>query len=404
MTKKVKNLSLALDLVIIRCVNRNPPTMQPFIDLASQYAHNKKSIDLAIKKVLDHGKYISGPEVAAFESALQDFTGSPYAMGCSSGTDALALILMAYGVKANDAVIVPEFTYCATAEAVALVGATPIFVDICQDTWTLDPKEIKKAYKIAESLGLNCKGVIPVDIFGLPANYDAIHKEANALNMWVMADGAQSFGSTQHGKKMGALASTTATSFFPAKPLGCYGDGGAVFAHDEAFMKTLKSLRVHGQGVDKYDNVRIGLNARLDTLQAAILLEKLAVYPDEVVRRQRVATLYQKNLEGVKCQFVPEGSHSVWAQFTIQLPHDNRAEIQVRLKERGVPTAIYYPKLLSQQKAYSQYPTTTLSDSATHRLVETVVSLPMHPYCADETVLQNCDIVNHVVSECVPAL
>ena len=376
--------------------------MQPFIDLASQYTKNKESIDRAIKRVLDHGKYISGPEVAAFESALQDFTGASYALGCSSGTDALVLVLMAHGVKAGDAVIVPEFTYCATAEAVALVGATPIFVDICQDTWTMDPAHLQRAYQLANQKGLNCVGVIPVDIFGLPADYPVICQEAEKLGMWVLADGAQSFGAKQNNKRMGVLAPATATSFFPAKPLGCYGDGGAVFTSDQSFIDVLRSLRVHGQGADKYDNVRIGMNARLDTLQAAILIEKLTIYPEEIKRRQQIAKIYQENLQGVKCQHVPEAHHSVWAQFTLQLPHENRAMIQSRLKERGVPTAVYYPRLLSQQTAYAHYPTTIAADSPTHRLVETVVSLPMHPYCADETVYRNCEIVNEVVAECVP--
>ncbi|WP_293853940.1 DegT/DnrJ/EryC1/StrS aminotransferase family protein [uncultured Alsobacter sp.] len=357
-----------------------------FIDLAAQKQRIGPAVEAAIKRVLDHGQYIMGPEVKTFEAQLGAFCGATHVVSCASGTDALALVLMAKGVKPGDAVICPTFTFCATAEVVAWLGATPIFVDSTPDTFNIDPASLRQALETARSLGLRPVGIIPVDLFGLAADYAAIVAMAEAEGLWVLSDAAQSFGASVHGRKVGTFGLATATSFFPAKPLGCYGDGGAILTEDAELAALMRSLRVHGQGSDKYDNVRIGMTARLDTIQAAILIEKLAVFADEIEARNRVAARYNAALADV-CQvpFVPDGHVSVWAQYTILVPGDRRDAIAATLKSAGVPTAVYYPMPLHKQVAYRHYPVAGNGLPVSEDLSRRVLSLPMHPYLDEAT-------------------
>ncbi len=353
----------------------------PFIDVGAQRRRLGTKIDDAIKRVTDSCLFINGPEVAQFENDLAAFCGAKYAVGCASGTDALLLVLMAKGIGPGDAVICPAFTFCATAEVVVLAGATPVFADVHPDTFNIDAASLKRAIETAKRKGLKPKAVIPVDLFGLPADWDAIMPIAKAENLFVLDDAAQSFGATYKGRKLGTIAHATATSFFPAKPLGCYGDGGAIVTDDAALVEVLKSLRVHGQGADKYDNIRIGLTSRLDTIQAAVLIEKLKIFPDEIVARDTVAKRYNKALNDVVIvPQVPDGLTSVWAQYTIRLKPGVRDKLAAALKERGVPTAIYYPKPLHRLEAYKTYPVVDNGIPVTDRLSEEVISLPMHSY------------------------
>ncbi len=360
-----------------------------FIDLAAQQARIRPKLDAAIARVLDHGNYIMGAEVATLEKQLAAFAGSKFCLSCSSGTDALALVLMAKNIKAGDAVFVPTFTFAATAEVVAWLGAVPVFVDVLPDTFNMDPASLKQAIEVAKAKGLNLAGVMPVDLFGQPADYDTLLPIAETHGMWVMCDAAQSFGGVYKQKKVGSIGMATATSFFPAKPLGCYGDGGAVFTDDEALYNVLVSLRVHGKGDDKYDNVRIGMNGRLDTLQAAILIEKLAIFPDELISRQRVADRYSAALGStLVAPYVMNELKSAWAQYTLVASSGaQRAQLQAQLKEAGVPSMVYYPKPLHQQTAYKHFPTATGGAlRVSEDLAERVFSLPMHPYLENETV------------------
>ena len=364
-------------------VASSKPARIDFIDLAAQQSHIRGKIDAAIARVLDHGNYIMGKEVAEFERQLAAFCGAKHALSCSNGTDALALVLMAKNVQPGDAIFVPSFTFAATAEVVAWLGAIPVFVDINPESFNMCPESLKQAIAMAKAKNMKLAGVIPVDLFGQPADYDAIEPLAHAEGMWVMADAAQGFGASYKGRKVGTIGIATATSFFPAKPLGCYGDGGAVFTDDDQLMDVMQSLRVHGKGTDKYDNVRIGMNGRLDTLQAAILIEKLAIFPQELIDRQRVADAYHAGLNGVlKTPTLSKGNTSAWAQYTLVAhSEEHRASIQAKLKEFGVPTAIYYPRPLHQQTAYAAYPTATGSSlPVCEALSHQVFSLPMHPY------------------------
>lgn len=369
-------------------VHANAAPLQ-FIDLAAQQKTIRSKIDAAIARVLDHGNYIMGKEVAEFERQLSAFCGAKYSLTCSNGTDAMSLVLMAKQVGLNDAVFVPSFTFAATAEVVALRGATPVFVDNDARSFNMDATSLAHAIAQAKKQGLRPVGVIPVYMFGLPPDYERIHAIAAANNLWVMGDAAQGFGSSINGVKAGTLTQVTTTSFFPAKPLGCYGDGGAVFTDDKALYDVMASLRVHGKGEDKYDNVRVGLNARLDTLQAAILIEKLAIFAWEIEQRQRVAARYNQGLRDVLLvPEVPSHMQSAWAQYTlIARDTSERSHIQSALKEAGIPTMIYYPKPLHQQTAYAMHPTATggalpvCEDIATR-----VFSLPMHPYLQNDAV------------------
>ena len=292
----------------------------PFIDLKTQRARLGSAVDEAILKVVNHGAYIMGPEVAALEEELSQFCGAKHVLSCANGTDALGLVLMALGVGPGDAVFVPAFTFVATAEVVAWVGATPVFVDVRESDFNMDPAHLAASIKWARENGLKPVGVIPVDLFGQPADYPAIMPIAEAEGLWMLSDAAQSFGAKLNNRAVGTYGIATSTSFFPAKPLGCYGDGGAVFTDDDDLIEVLRSLRVHGQGLDKYENVRIGINGRLDTIQAAVLLEKLKIFPDEIEVRARVAARYNEGLADVAVvPRVREGATSVWAQYTLVL-------------------------------------------------------------------------------------
>jgi len=352
-----------------------------FIDLAAQQALLRPQIDASIAAVLDHGRYVMGPEVGQLESALSEFSRAEHVVSCASGTDALVMALMVHGVGPGDAVFVPTFTFAATAESVALLGATPVFVDVEDTTFNIDVEKLSAAVASIPG-GLRPAGVIGVDLFGTPADYGAIHEVVAASDMWVIADAAQSFGATRGGSTVGQMASMTTTSFFPAKPLGCYGDGGAVLTTDAGFAGALRSIRVHGSGTEKYDNVRIGINGRLDTLQAAILLPKLAVFAQEIASRQRVADRYEAGLaDVVTVPSTPEGVRPTWAQYTLQV--EDRDALAAALKGQGVPTAVYYPRPLHQQTAYRGYPVGAGGVETSERLASTVVSLPMHPYLSE---------------------
>ena len=352
-----------------------------FIDVAAQRRRLGAAIDTAVARVLDHCQFMLGPEVRAFESELAEFCGAKHAVTCASGTDALVLSLRAKGVGPGDAVICPSFTFCATAEVVALVGATPVFVDVEADTFNIDPTKLAAAVATARRQGLTPKAVIPVDLFGLPADLVAVATIAKAENLFVLDDAAQGFGASIGGKKLGTFGTLTATSFFPAKPLGCYGDGGAVLTDDDELDGLLRSLRMHGQGSDRYDNVRIGLASRLDTIQAAVLSEKLKIFPDEIEARNVAARRYSEGLSDVvTVPTVPDGFVSVWAQYTIRLAPGRRDGFAAALKAEGIPTAIYYPIPLHRQQAYKHYPVGEGGLAVSERLADEVISLPMHAY------------------------
>ena len=369
-------------------MNQRPrldPVPIPFIDVAAQRRRLGRSVDQAIARVLGHCQFILGPEVHALEVKLAEFCGARYVVSCASGTDALVLVLMAQGIGPGDAVICPSFTFTATAEVVALVGATPAFADVEEASFNLDPASLELACAAAREAGLRPKAVIPVDLFGQPAEYDRIMPVAEAEGLFVLDDAAQAFGATYKNRRVGALAPATATSFFPAKPLGCYGDGGAVLTDDEELAQVLRSLRVHGEGHGKYDCVRIGLNGRLDTIQAAVLMEKLKIFPEEILARERVARRYSAGLADVA--IVPRlasGSTSVWAQYTIRLPSGRRDGLAAALKAQGIPTAVHYPVPLHRQQPYQHFPIALGGAPVSERLAEEVISLPMHAYL-DET-------------------
>jgi dTDP-4-amino-4,6-dideoxygalactose transaminase len=364
-----------------------PVAPLPFIDLQAQRRRLGERIDRAILKVVNHGQYIMGPEVAALEAALAAFCGAKHVVSCGNGTDALALVLMAKGVRPGQAVLCPSFTFAATAEVVAWLGATPVFVDVDRTTFNITKESLEQGLATARRLGLEPVGVIPVDLFGQPADYDALLPLCAAEGLFVLSDAAQSFGATYKGAPVGTFGLATTTSFFPAKPLGCYGDGGAIFTDDEALAEELRCLRIHGQNVDdKYDNIRIGMNGRMDTIQAAVLLEKLAIFPDEIEARNAVAARYDEALSGlVVTPKVADGSLSVWAQYTVRLEAGTREAFAAALKARGVPTAIYYPKPLHRQTAYARYPVAGNGLPVSDALAAEVISLPMHPYLDEAT-------------------
>jgi dTDP-4-amino-4,6-dideoxygalactose transaminase len=370
-----------------------------FIDLGAQRRRLGRRVDEAILRVVDHGKYIMGPEVAIFERELAAFCGAKHVLSCANGTDALGLALMAKGIKPGQAVLVPSFTFAATAEVVAWFDAVPVFVDVLEHTFNMDPVSLEAGIATANRLGLEPAGIIPVDLFGLPAGYDEILAIAAAHGLWVICDAAQSFGASYKGQNVGALGDITTTSFFPAKPLGCYGDGGAVFTDDDEIAAVLKSLRVHGQGSDKYDNVRIGMNARLDTIQAAVLSQKLSIFADEIEARSQLAQRYGDLLGNiVHIPDIPEGDTSVWAQYTVRLPNSrDRDAVAARLKEAGVPTAVYYAKPLHQQTAYRHYPISGNGLPVSEKLAAEVLSLPMHPYLAEPTQRRIADALRRAL-------
>ncbi|MGK7346763.1 MAG: DegT/DnrJ/EryC1/StrS family aminotransferase [Candidatus Nitrospinota bacterium M3_3B_026] len=358
----------------------------PFTDIKAQFARVEKNVRERVDRVFEHGRFILGPEVFELEEKLADYAGVKRAVACSSGTDALLLPLMAIGAGPGDAVFCPVFTFIATAEAAALTGATPVFVDIDPDTFNIDPGKLAEAVDRVKREGkLAPRAVIPVDLFGLPADYDAIAQVARETGLFVLADAAQSFGGVYKGKRAGSLGDAAATSFFPAKPLGCYGDGGAVFTDDDKLADRLVSIRVHGQGENKYDNVRLGLNARLDTIQAAVLLARLEVFDDEVEKRREVADRYTEALgDAVKTPSVPGGLKSAWAQYSVL--SGRRDEMTDNLAREGIPTAIYYPKPLSLQKAFERLGRREGDFPVAEATSKNILSLPMSPYMAKETI------------------
>jgi dTDP-4-amino-4,6-dideoxygalactose transaminase len=359
----------------------------PFIDIGAQRRRLGKSVDEAVSRVLAHCQFINGPEVTRLEAELAAFSGAKHVVTCASGTDALLMVLMAMDVGRGDAVLCPSFTFCATGEAVALTGATPVFVDVDEATFNIDAGSLKRGIATAKRLGLKPRAVIPVDLFGQSADHDAIAEIAEAEGLFVLDDAAQAFGASYKGRRLGTSGLATATSFFPAKPLGCFGDGGAIFTDDAELAATLRSIRVHGQGSDKYDNVRLGLTGRLDTIQAAILLEKLKIFEDEIAARNLVAERYERGLGNVVT--VPRlaaGCTSVWAQYTVRLPEGcDRDGFAAALKAQGIPTAIYYPKSMHQQTAYRDFPVADGGLPSSERLSGDVISLPMHAYLDEPT-------------------
>lgn len=356
----------------------------PFVDLKAQFARIETDVRAGIDSVLAHGKFIMGPEVAELETQLAEFAGVKHAITCSSGTDALLIPLMAYGVGPGDAILTSPFTFIATAEVISMLGATPVFVDVDPRTFNLDPQALELALRSLQGTDLRPRGVISVDIFGLPAEADEIMSIAERNSLFVLEDAAQSFGATYKGRAAGSLGHVASTSFFPAKPLGCYGDGGAMFTDDDDLCEIIKSIRIHGKGTDKYDNIRIGVNGRLDTMQAAILLAKLKIFPEELAARQRVADRYTDELhELVETPFMPNASTSAWAQYSVL--SDQRDRLQASLGEVGVPTAVYYPTPLHLQTAFAALGYKPGNLPVSEALAERIISLPMHPYMEPET-------------------
>jgi UDP-2-acetamido-2-deoxy-ribo-hexuluronate aminotransferase len=361
-----------------------------FIDLKVQQEKIAPQLRERIERVLSHGRYIMGPEIEELEERLAAYVGVKQVVTCSSGTDALLMSLMAYGVGQGDAVFTTPFTFIATAEVIQLLGATPVFVDIDPKTFNIDPVALQQTVaglnQNPKTSSLMPKGIIPVDLFGQPADYDAINPLARQHNLFVLEDAAQSFGGTYKGKKACSLADVAATSFFPAKPLGGYGDGGAIFTNDDELASRLRSIRVHGQGSDKYDNIRLGLNGRLDTLQAAIVLAKMDIFDQEVSARQKVAQRYSQGLQGlVEVPIVAPDCTSVWAQYSVL--SNQRRVLQERLKAAGIPTAVYYPLPLHLQGAFKDLGYLPGDFPISEAISHCIFSLPMHPYL-EETIQQ----------------
>jgi dTDP-4-amino-4,6-dideoxygalactose transaminase len=351
-----------------------------FIDLQAQRRRIATEIERAVTSAVEGGQWIMGPQVRELEERLAEFAGVKHCIACANGTDALMLVLRAWDIGPGDAVFVPAFTFAASAEVVALVGATPVFVDVFEDTYNMDPASLERAIAMVRRDGkLKPRAVMPVDLFGQPADYRVLDPIAKREGLKMLVDTAQAFGATLDGRHTAAAGDAAATSFFPAKPLGCYGDGGAVFTNDSELDSLLRSIRIHGQGADKYENVRIGMNSRLDTIQAAILIEKLKIFADEIVMRERVARRYTEAFRAsnrIRPPHVIDGAQSTWAQYTIQVP--DRDKLAADLKAKGVPTAIYYTTPLSHQKGYAHFP--SAGTPASGRVSKHVIALPMHPY------------------------
>ena len=368
-----------------------------FIDLQAQRRRLGEPLNRAILAAVESGQWVMGPQVAELEEKLAAFAGVKHCVACANGTDALMIVLRAWNVGPGDAVFVPAFTFAASAEVVALVGASPVFVDVLEDTFNMDPASLESAIAMTRRDGkLRPRVVMPVDLFGQPADYPALEAIAAREGLKMLCDTAQGFGGTLDGRRTGGIGDAASTSFFPAKPLGCYGDGGATFTNDDGLDELLRSIRIHGQGSDKYENVRVGVNSRLDTIQAAILLEKLKIFPEEIEKREAIARRYNETLgksNKIRVPRVIPGAQSTWAQYTIQVP--NRDAVQAALKAKGVPTAIYYTIPLSQQKGYQAYPSAPTPVS--HALGKTVISLPMHPYIDEQTL----ETIIGAVLECV---
>jgi dTDP-4-amino-4,6-dideoxygalactose transaminase len=350
------------------------------IDLQAQRRRLGAPLERAILDAVQGGQWVMGPQVAQLEKQLAEFAGVKHCIACANGTDALLIVLRAWDVGPGDAVFVPAFTFAASAEVVALVGATPVFVDVYEDTYNLDPASLEAAIALVKREGkLKPRVVMPVDLFGQPADYRAIEPLVKREGLKLLCDAAQGFGALIDGRRAGGIGDAASTSFFPAKPLGCYGDGGATFTNDDALDTLLRSIRVHGQGSDKYENVRIGVNSRLDTIQAAVLIEKMKIFPEEIELRDAIAKRYNDAFRASNRIVTPrviDGAQSTWAQYTIQV--GDRDKVQAVLKAKGIPSAIYYPIPLSRQKGYQHFPSAPTPVS--EKISKTVVSLPMHPY------------------------
>ena len=368
-----------------------------FIDLGAQRERLGGRISAAVEKVIAEGRYILGPEVTEFEKKMADYIGVKHVVACANGTDALLIPLMAYGIGPGDAVFCPSFTFAATGEVVALAGAEPVFIDVDPDTYNIVPAQLETAIAEVKKEGrLKARAIIPVDLFGLAADYAAIGEIAEREGLIVIEDAAQATGGTQGGVKCGAFGNVGSTSFYPAKPLGCYGDGGAMFTNDGDLAEILRSVAFHGKGASQYDNVRIGLNSRLDTIQAAILLEKLSILEEEMEMRQVVARRYGDGLGNlVKVPVIPEGNRSAWAQYAIETPH--RDAVRQALKENGIPTMVYYEKPLHQQKAYSRYKCASGGLPVSETLPDRILCLPMHPYLKRDDQERIVDVIRGAV-------
>ena len=353
-----------------------------FIDLKAQQKQIREKVNKRIQKVLDHGKYIMGPEVFEFEDKLAEYVNVKHCISCSSGTDALLIPLLAKGISKGDAVLTTPFTYIATAEVIALLGAEPVFVDIYPTTFNMDPSKIEGAIDYAKNKGLFPKAIIPVDLFGLPARYRLIQEIADKYNLFVVEDAAQGLGGSIRSKKAGSYGNVASTSFFPAKPLGCYGDGGAIFTNDDDLAQNMRSIRVHGSGLDKYDNVRIGINGRLDTFQAAILLEKFAIFNDELDLRNQISQYYNNSINNnFQKPIIPDQYYSSWAQYSVlSRSSKHREEIISSLKKEKIPSMIYYRIPLHLQKVFKKLNYKKGDFPIAESIADRIFSLPMHPY------------------------
>ena len=376
--------------------------MIPFIDLKTQQKYIRSKIDNRIKRVLDHGQYILGPEVRELENGLSRFSNSKHVLCCSSGTDALLLALLGLKLQPGDGVIVPSFTFASSAEVMPLLGAVPIFIDVEETTFNLDPTKLKDTLDTANEMGVKVKGIMSVGLFGQPADMKPIKDFAIKNDLWVLDDAAQSFGGEYDNQKVGNLCEVTATSFFPAKPLGCYGDGGAIFTNDEEIYEIANSSHVHGMGKSRYEYDRIGMNARMSTIQAAILLEKLEIFPGEIKKRQEVVDNYNKHLSklnlGLKLPYLKDKFKSSWAQYTVILPDDIKRELlQEKLKLKNVPTAVYYPIPINEHKPYNHYPVSKAGLETTYKLSKTVLSLPMHPYLNEKDIIYITESISEAI-------
>ena len=352
------------------------------VDLNAQYLSIKKEISEAIQRVLDRGDFILGKEVSELESALAEYVGVSHCVTCANGTDALTLSLMSLGIGPGDLVFTTAFSFVATAEPIKLVGAIPIFVDINKDTLNICVQHLEM--QIVKALGMGWgdpKAIIAVDLFGLPANYEALSSLSAKYGLKLIADGAQSFGASYCGRKVGALADVSTTSFFPAKPLGCYGDGGAVFTNSSTLAELIRSIRVHGKGVDKYDNVRLGFNSRLDTIQAAILLEKLKIFDWEIERRNQIAEIFRSEIDVYRHQSIPSGARSVYAQYSLQVIHVDRESVLAYLQGTGIPSAIYYPKILPKMLPFNNTPDGDWKISG--EVSKNIFCVPINPYLSE---------------------
>ena len=359
-----------------------------FIDLKKQLDLIRDPIENRFTEIFEHGKYIMGPEVFELEEKLANYVSISHAITCSSGTDALLIPLLANGIGPGDAVLTTPFTYIATAEVISLVGATPIFIDIYPSTFNMNPSEISKGVDFAVKRNLTPKAIIPVDLFGLPARYRLINEEAKKFNLLTIEDSAQGFGGRIGDRKAGSFCDISATSFFPAKPLGCYGDGGAIFTDDDQIAEIMRSVRIHGGGKNKYDNVRLGINGRLDTFQAAVILEKLEIFPQEVIRRNSIANYYSSNLpSNLLAPFVPKNYHSVWAQFSVLAEsNEHRRSIMDFLASKKIPSMIYYPIPLHLQKVFKNLDYKEGDFPISENIAERIFSLPMHPYMSENEI------------------